>query len=43
VRSAAVAEAFVTLGAALADKIGRRFTLAVVADWPNDRLEVSSS
>jgi hypothetical protein len=39
----AVAEAFAALDAALADKIGRRFTLAVVADWPNDRLEVSSS
>jgi hypothetical protein len=40
---AAVAEAFADLDSALADKIGRRFTLAVAADWPNDRLEVSSS
>ena len=39
----AVAEAFAVLDAALADRIGRRFTLAVVADWPNDRLEVASS
>jgi len=41
--SAAVAEAFAALDAALADRIGRRFTVAVVADWPNDRLEVASS
>lgn len=39
----AVAEAFKALDAALADRIGRRFTLEVVADWPNDRLEVSAS
>jgi hypothetical protein len=35
--------AFKALDAALADRIGRRFTLEVVADWPNDRLEVSAS
>ncbi|CAN5292526.1 ribonuclease E/G [soil metagenome] len=40
---AAVAEAFAALDAALAEKIGRRFTLCVAADWPNDRLEVSAS
>jgi len=38
-----VAEAFAALDAALADRIGRRFTLAVVPDWPNDRVEVTSS
>ena len=40
---AAVAEAFTALDAALAEKIGRRFTVSVAADWPNDRLEVSAS
>lgn len=39
----AVAEAFAALDAGLADRIGRRFTLSVVADWPNDRLEVSAT
>lgn len=39
----AVAEAFAELDAKLADRIGRRFVLTPVADWPVDRIEVSAS
>jgi len=39
----AVAEAFADLDAGLAERIGRRFTLTPVADWPVDRIEVSAS
>ena len=41
--SVAVAETFAALDVALADKIGRRFTVSPVVDWGNDRLEVSTS
>lgn len=39
----AVAEAFKALQAALADKLGGRFTLEPQAGWPSDRLEVTAS
>lgn len=41
--SPAVAEAFPSLAAALADRLGPRFSVSPREGWPNDRLEVTAS
>lgn len=39
----AVAQAFNSLDAGVADRLGRRYVVEAVAEWPADRIEVSGS